>query len=55
MKKLLFLLSFILITTPLYAVEFSNGDFKANIYGEIYADGGTRTAFLQGEELLYDY
>ena len=39
MKKLLFLLSFILITTPLYAVEFSNGDFKANIYGEIYADG----------------
>ncbi len=39
MKKLLFLLSFILLFTPVYAVEFTTGDFKANVYGEIYADG----------------
>lgn len=39
MKKLLFLLSFIFIDAPLYAVEFVNRDFKVNVYGEIYADG----------------
>lgn len=39
MKKLLFLFLFILTFQPLYAVEFTNGDFKANVFGEIYADG----------------
>lgn len=38
MKKVLFSLIMALITMPAFAVEFENGDFKANIYGEIYGD-----------------
>lgn len=38
MKKVLFLLIMVLISVPAFAVEFENGDFKANIYGEIYGD-----------------
>lgn len=38
MKKALFSLIMALITVPAFAVEFENGDFKANIYGEIYGD-----------------
>ena len=38
MKKALFSLIMAFITVPAFAVEFENGDFKANIYGEIYGD-----------------
>lgn len=39
MKRLIFLFLFMIIFKPLYAVEFSSGDFKANVFGAIYADG----------------
>ena len=38
MKKILFSLIMALVTVPAFAVEFESGDFKANIYGEIYGD-----------------
>lgn len=38
MKKFLFSLIMALFTVPAFAVEFESGDFKANIYGEIYGD-----------------
>lgn len=38
MKKIIFLCIMVLITVPVFAVEFESGDFKANIYGEIYGD-----------------
>lgn len=38
MKKIIFLCIMALITVPAFAVEFESGDFKANIYGEIYGD-----------------
>lgn len=38
MKKFLFSLVMALIAVPAFAVEFENGEFKANIYGEIYGD-----------------
>lgn len=38
-KKLLLLLSFIMVFTPVYAVELINSDVKLSVYGEIYADG----------------
>lgn len=39
MKKLLLSCMIALFTVPAFAVEFTSGDFKANIYGNIYADG----------------
>ena len=38
MKKVLFSLIMALFAVPVFAVEFESGDFKANIYGEIYGD-----------------
>lgn len=38
MKKVLFSLIMALAAVPVFAVEFESGDFKANIYGEIYGD-----------------
>lgn len=38
MKKVLFSLIMALVAVPVFAVEFESGDFKANIYGEIYGD-----------------
>lgn len=38
MKKIIFLCIMVLITVPVFAVEFESGEFKANIYGEIYGD-----------------
>lgn len=38
MKKFLFSLIMALLAVPVFAVEFESGDFKANIYGEIYGD-----------------
>ena len=38
MKKIVFSLIMALVTVPAFAVEFESGDFKANIYGEIYGD-----------------
>ena len=38
MKKFLFSLIMALFAVPVFAVEFESGDFKANIYGEIYGD-----------------
>ena len=38
MKKVLFSLIMALFTVPVFAVEFESGEFKANIYGEIYGD-----------------
>ena len=38
MKKVLFSLIMALAAVPAFAVEFESGDFKANIYGEIYGD-----------------
>ncbi len=38
MKKVLFSLIMALFAVPVLAVEFESGDFKANIYGEIYGD-----------------
>ncbi len=38
MKKIIFLCIMALVTVPAFAVEFESGDFKANIYGEIYGD-----------------
>lgn len=39
MKKLLLSCVIALLAVPAFAVEFTSGDFKANIYGNIYADG----------------
>lgn len=39
MKKLLLSCMIALLAVPAFAVEFTSGDFKANIYGNIYADG----------------
>ncbi len=39
MKKLLLSCMIALFAVPAFAVEFTSGDFKANIYGNIYADG----------------
>lgn len=39
MKKLLFLFLIMLITMPVYAIEYKNGDFRAKVFGELYADG----------------
>ena len=36
MKKVLFSLIMALFAVPVFAVEFESGEFKANIYGEIY-------------------
>lgn len=38
MKKILFSLIMALAAVPVFAVEFESGEFKANIYGEIYGD-----------------
>lgn len=38
MKKVLFSLIMALAAVPVFAVEFESGEFKANIYGEIYGD-----------------
>lgn len=38
MKKVLFSLIMALFAVPVFAVEFESGEFKANIYGEIYGD-----------------
>lgn len=38
MKKVLFSLIMVLAAVPVFAVEFESGEFKANIYGEIYGD-----------------
>lgn len=38
MKKFLFSLIMALFAMPVFAVEFESGEFKANIYGEIYGD-----------------
>ena len=38
MKKVLFSLIMALVAVPVFAVEFESGEFKANIYGEIYGD-----------------
>ncbi len=38
MKKFLFSLIMALVAVPVFAVEFESGDFKANIYGELYGD-----------------
>ena len=38
MKKVLFSLIMALFAVPVFAVEFGSGEFKANIYGEIYGD-----------------
>lgn len=38
MKKLLLSFMIALFTVPAFAVEFESGDFKANIYGNIFAD-----------------
>ena len=38
MKKILFSLIMALFAVPVFAVEFESGEFKANIYGEIYGD-----------------
>ena len=38
MKKVLFSLIMALLAVPAFAVEFESGEFKANIYGEIYGD-----------------
>ena len=38
MKKVLFSLIMALFAVPAFAVEFESGEFKANIYGEIYGD-----------------
>lgn len=38
-KKLLLSCLMTLLAVPVFAVEFTSGDFKANIYGNIYADG----------------
>ena len=39
MKKLLLSCMIALLAVPAFAVEFTSGDFKASIYGNIYADG----------------
>ena len=39
MKKLLLSCMIALFAVPAFAVEFTSGDFKASIYGNIYADG----------------
>ena len=39
MKKLLLSCMIALFAVPPFAVEFTSGDFKASIYGNIYADG----------------
>lgn len=39
MKKLFLFISFLFITLPSYAVEFTTGEFKTNVYGELYGDG----------------
>lgn len=39
MRKLLLSCMIALLAVPAFAVEFTSGDFKANIYGNIYADG----------------
>lgn len=38
MKKLLLSCMIALLAVPAFAVEFTSGDFKANIYGNIFAD-----------------
>lgn len=38
MKKVLFLLIMVLAAVPVFAVEFESGEFKANVYGELYGD-----------------
>ena len=39
MKKIAFSLIVALAAVPAFAVEFTSGDFKANVYGELYVDG----------------
>lgn len=39
MKKILFLFLILLISVPVFAVEYKNGEFRAKVYGELYADG----------------
>ncbi len=39
MKKVLFSLLSVLIALPAFAVEFTSGEFKANVYGDVYVDG----------------
>lgn len=38
MKKVFYYFFMILFTMPVFAVEFERGEFKANIYGELYGD-----------------
>ena len=38
MRKLIFSWLIALCAVPVFAVEFTSGDFKANIYGNLYAD-----------------
>ena len=38
MRKLIFSWLMALCAVPVFAVEFTSGDFKANIYGNLYAD-----------------
>lgn len=39
MKKLILLCFLIIIALPVFAVEYKNGEFRAKVYGELYADG----------------
>ena len=39
MRKLLLSCMIALLAVPAFAVEFTSGDFKANVYGNIFADG----------------
>ncbi len=39
MKKILFSFLTVLVALPAFAVEFTSGEFKANVYGDVYVDG----------------